>query len=442
MSEENNSLDNISFQYILTNFLYSINKSLFYAFIIQIILVAYGYFRVGRNAYWRVLYISSWCGLVGSIIENICIAWTEHPNNTNRYIYLLYIINEPFWIVSEFTIPYVNMMKVSVLIMKKKKTMLNIYISILFILFVVFRIKIGILRYKEKEVFNDIIYRAHGYSFLTMAVAELSCTLLLIKSLTIDYEIAKRKGHNGNIFNYSKRSSYFILLVIDICGFILAILSMLSDYTVKAFLVLFHCLKSNFVLILAVDALILKIENIDNKSPHFHSASSSNIFSSTNDNYPEPSKRDDSIGSEATSKEEDLKTIYRTTSEDKRASRLKSLILNTKKIIIVKNDESKPDDDDDSSEEDISILKNRDINLWKEKVQSNSTIENKYYDDFNKRRSAASIPDNHKYYERFNNMNSSMSFSENTCSSPSMYKNVNKYNMHSEVIIRNNLDLC
>jgi len=337
----------------------------------------------------------------------------------------------------------INMIKLSVLIMKKKKIILNIYICILFILYVVFRIRIGILRYREKEVFNDTIYRAHGYSFMTIAIAEFSCTLLLIKSLTIDYEIAKRKGHNGNIYNYSIRSSYFILLAIDICGFILAILSMLSDYTIKAFLVVFHCLKSNFVLILSIDALILKIENMDNKSPHFHTASSSNIFSSTTGNNPEYFKRNGSIDSEATSKTEDLKTMYKSTNEDKRASRLKSFILSTKKIIIVKNDDSKSEDDDDSSDEDIAISRNREISLWRDTLQqSNSTIENRYFEDFNKRRSAASIPDNHKYYERFNNMNSSMTFSDNTCSSSSMYNHMSKFNMHSEIMIRNNLDLC
>jgi len=458
MSEKKESLDELNFKYVLTTFLYYINDSLFYAFIIQIILVAYGYYRVGKNSYWKVLYISSWCGLIGATIEKLCMSWTGHPNNTNRYIYILYIINEPFWIISEFTIPYVNMIKLSALILKKKKKILNIYIGILFILFIVFRIRIGILRYKEMEVFNNDIYRAHGYSFMTMAVAEFSCTLLLIKSLRLDYEIAKRKGHNGTIYSYSIQSSYFILLVIDIVGFILAILSIFYNYTVKAFLVVFHCLKSNFILILAVDALILKIENMDNKIPQKKSESD-HIFSSTSFYIDNTSRISNSIdilsnNNETTNKADDGKTMSNNKNKyDSKDSKLKNLLINTKKIIIVKNDDAKSEDnednedndDDDSTNDNIENLKIRNLSLFKNSVQSNSTVGNGNNKKYNNVRSATSIPDNHKYYEKFNNIHSSLSMSDDGCSSSSILSNnrINKYNnMHSEIMIRKNMELC
>eukprot|EP00833_Pecoramyces_ruminatium_P003739 jgi/Orpsp1_1/1177771/evm.model.c7180000062775.2 len=354
----NENIEKLDFKYVLINFLYRINDSLFYAFIIQIILVSYCYFKVGKNLYWKVLYYSSWFGLCGAIIEKICIVWTEHPNNNNNFVYVLYIINEPFWIISEYTIPYLNMIKLKAIISKKKGIILKIYIGILFTMFVLFRIRIGVLRYQEKEAFNNKIYHAHGFSFMTLAVAEFSCTIFLLRQLSKDYNIAKRKGHNGNIYEYSKKSSYFILLVIDICGFILAILSMISNYTIKAFLVVFHCLKSNFVLILAVDSLVFKIENYDDIFETQTKDASSNIFNSTNVNYSEQSsvkinykEAKTPFNTEvATPSNIDIEDIKISTSKKTKdlsnSYKLRSIMLNQNIFKINKNDENDINDDD------------------------------------------------------------------------------------------------
>jgi len=417
MTEETNIPDKLDFKYIFINLLYYINDSLFYAFIIQVILVTYGYFSVGKNMYWRVLCYSSWFGLLGAIIEKLCKIWTEHPDNTNQYIYILYIINEPFWIISEYTIPYVNMIKLSAIISRKKVIILRIYIGLLFIIFVIFRFRIGIIRYKEQEVFNNKIYHAHGFSFLTLAVAELSCTLLILRRLSIDFKIAKRKGHSGNIYNYSRQSSFFILLVVDICGFILAILSLISNYTFKAFLVIFHCLKSNFVLILAFDALIFKIENMEISNNAKQSKNnSSNIFTSTNDNFNEqsnsklqpinieitPCNMECNKESVNSTKSDDLKKIYKNCQGQASDSKTLKQYNN---VVILENDEINVYNDDNDDDDDIDDLNKKksnntpDMNNNKKKlnVNKNDEVELKAIYSFSN-----TIIGND--YEKYNNM--------------------------------------
>ncbi|OUM68418.1 hypothetical protein PIROE2DRAFT_3863 [Piromyces sp. E2] len=358
MSDETNTTDELNFKYVFINILYYINDSLFYAFIIQLILVTYGYFSVGKTTYWRVLYYSSWFGLCGAIIEKLCRAWTEHPDNTNKYVYILYIINEPFWIISEYTIPF----------------------------------RIGIIRYQEKSVFNNKIYRAHGFSFLILAVAELSCTLLILKRLSTDFKIAKRKGHSGGIYQYSRQSSFFILLVIDICGFILAILSLISNYTFKAFLVIFHCLKSNFVLILAFDALIFKIENMEiTNSGKQSQKNSSNIFTSTNDNFNEPSNNtkmstvsveitpcniETNIESTTSTNSDDLKKVYKHCQRES-SSKLKHYINNAKNIVILESDETNYDGNNDHKNNQKSNINNNIDTLPETNKVKSDDINNK-----------------------------------------------------------------
>lgn len=277
--------EELNLGYILIKFLYKTQDTFFYAFIIQLILVSYAYFKIGHGKFWTTLFVASIAGFVAAVLEKICMACTEHPDNKNMGIYILLLIDEPGWILSEFCIPYLNMVKLEAFISKVQARYLKVFVGIAFVLFAYFRFKIGYLRYSCHTVFNDDIYHAHGYAFSIMAITELICTFFILKKMTKDYKLAKKRGIDGNIYEYSRKSSFFILLIIDFCGFILAILSMFSNYTLEGILKPFHCIKSNFVLILAVDTLIFKLTaRRTDASGYYNTSSANKSYASNNTN--------------------------------------------------------------------------------------------------------------------------------------------------------------
>lgn len=273
--------NDFNFGYFIVNLLYYSKDSLFYSYIIQIILVVYGYIRFGKGKYWRTLLVASITGLLGGLLEKVCVVCTDHPDNAENYfIYILLFINEPCWIITEFAIPYLNMIKLKAVVGKDKEKWLKIFTGLAFILFSFFRFRIGYLRYSYHTVYNDIILHAHGYAFITMAITEFVCSIFIIKKMTKDYKKAKDRGINGNLYDYSRKSSLTILLLIDIIGFALAILSIFSNSTLEKILKPFFCLKSNSLLILAFDALVFKLDaKIHGLNTTAVSSSNNNIYS-------------------------------------------------------------------------------------------------------------------------------------------------------------------
>jgi len=258
-------LSEFNLGYIITNIFYYTKDSLYYSYVIQIILVGYGYLRFGKGKYWKTLLVASCAGLTGAVLEKICVVWTDHPKNADdEFIYILLLLNEPCWIITEFAIPYLNMIKLNAFLAKNKQRILKIFTLITFILFSIFRFRIGYLRFSSHTVFNEEIYHAHGFSFSTMAITEFVFSALIIKKMTKDVKMAKEIGIDKKIYDKSRKSSLTILLLIDICGIILAILSMFSNNTLEKILKPFHCIKSNSILILAFDSIVLKLDAKNN----------------------------------------------------------------------------------------------------------------------------------------------------------------------------------
>ncbi|OUM68419.1 hypothetical protein PIROE2DRAFT_3864 [Piromyces sp. E2] len=244
-------------------------------------LVGYGYLRFGKGKYWKTLLVASCTGLTGAVLEKVCVVWTDHPINSNATnIYILLLFNEPFWIITEFAIPYLNMIKLNAILDKNRQQTLKIFTLIAFILFSIFRFRIGYLRFSSHAVFNEEIFHAHGLSFSTMAITEFVFSVCIINKMTKDVKMARIRGTDENIYEKSRKSSLTILLLIDICGIILAILSMFSNDTLEKVLKPFHCLKSNSILILAFDSIILKL---DAKSHGYKTTNSYNNNSMTVD---------------------------------------------------------------------------------------------------------------------------------------------------------------
>ena len=277
-------LSEFNLGYIITNIFYYTKDSLYYSYVIQLILVSYGYLRFGKGKYWKTLLVASCTGLAGAVLEKICVVWTDHPKNADdEFIYILLLLNEPCWIITEFAIPYLNMIKLNAVLAKNRQLTLKIFTLITFILFSIFRFRIGYLRFSSHTVFNEEIFHAHGFSFGTMATTEFVFSIFIIKKMTKDVKMAKERGVDGNIYDKSRKSSLTILLLIDICGIILAILSMFSNDTLEKILKPFHCIKSNSILILAFDSIVLKL---DAKNNGF---STTNTRDNSNQKYTETS---------------------------------------------------------------------------------------------------------------------------------------------------------
>jgi hypothetical protein len=234
----------------------------FFTFIIQFILVSLMYIHVGNGKYWRVLFYAATAGLIGAIIEHTTLGYicqkSQHDIHTKVYPFF---IEEFFWVICEYAIPYLNLIKMEALSKEKAVKIIKAIILILLIPFAGARLYDGYDRMIEGYLNTEISRKCHGVAFGTMAAADVICTIFIIY-------FVKRKNKNGtfnneSITSYIKNSSYTILIAVDTVSFILSVLYIVSTlYPENADLgsstTIFHCLKSVFVLILATDALIFK----------------------------------------------------------------------------------------------------------------------------------------------------------------------------------------
>jgi len=131
----------------------------------------------------------------------------------------------------------------------------------LFIPFVGFRTMIGYKRMERGYLNDREIRQYHGFAFGVMAIADLICTCAILYFVK---QINNKANTAANLNQYVKHSSYTILVWVDIVSLILSILNIINNMSetkgelLSALAVPFHCFKSSFVLILAIDALLFK----------------------------------------------------------------------------------------------------------------------------------------------------------------------------------------
>ncbi|ORX79543.1 hypothetical protein BCR32DRAFT_328103 [Anaeromyces robustus] len=248
----------------LDGFFTQFGESYFYAFVIQFILVALMYVNVGKGIYWKVLFYASIAGLVASILENGTVAsiCRESQQSVSKPFSLIFLlIDEVFWIASEYSIPYLNLIKMKAFARGKLALIMKCTIIGLALPFIYFRFMIGYQRMKKGYLNDTEIKFYHGYAFGIMAVADLICTFGIL------YFVKKNNSHaelTTNLNEYIKHSSYTILLTVDVVSALLSILNIITNIQkndikyLSTSTIPFHCLKSTFVLILAVDAFLFK----------------------------------------------------------------------------------------------------------------------------------------------------------------------------------------
>lgn len=165
---------------------------------------------------------------------------------------------------NRYSIPFINYLKLKAICRGKYIKKIKILLIIVFPIFCVCRYIIGVFRYMEEDLNPTKVRNMKGVS------ASIISSLDIIISTLIIYELKKNLGverlqnkylNKTSIYSYIRKSNYAVLILIDVCGFCLSFLS--YSYINEAYFDLvmpFETLKNNFILILAVDAIIFKVD--------------------------------------------------------------------------------------------------------------------------------------------------------------------------------------
>jgi len=266
---------NKEYVHMLDGIYIQFKDTFFFSYIIQFILVTLLYFNVGSGQYWKILFYGSIAGLMGALLENVTLAFIcqESQRNNPGRVYT-FLLAEVFWILTEYSIPYLNLIKMKALSKNKKAVFIKSTIYVLFIPFAIMRFLIGYTRMQRGYLNDRSIELYHGFAFGVMAISEILCTSFIL--ITV-HKYNHRVTINPSLFlHYIQHSSYTILITVDICSIILSILYILVNLVIDNGVILtrnsvlpFHSFKSVYLLILAIDACLFKYgANVATASAH------------------------------------------------------------------------------------------------------------------------------------------------------------------------------
>lgn len=241
----------------------------FFSNVLQFAIVALMYYNVGKGRYWKILFYSSICGLCGSIIEASTVSFlcTEGRKDKPYVNVFSFFVAEFFWICNEYSIPLLNLIKMRAFSKDKASKIISYIVLGIFPLFAFCRFWIGFVRSKYGVLNSFDIANSHGIAFACMAIADMICTCGILYFVKKNNQ---KEFNTSNINHYIKRSSYVILLCVDIVSILLAIICFIPTYVswIPSSVTLpFHSVKSAFILILASDALLFKYE-VNTSSVH------------------------------------------------------------------------------------------------------------------------------------------------------------------------------
>jgi len=234
-----------------------IQDCFFYLHVLQFVLVLLMYVNVGSGRYWKTLLIASIAGFYGSIIENSTVAFIcrESVQEKDFKWVVPFLLAEFGWIVGEYSIPFLNLIKLKTLSQGLLSRIVNyLVLFVLFPLFTFFRFYIGFFRMKYGVLTSKESKYGHAAAFTAMASSDLICTFAIL------YYVRKNNSKE-EITRYIKQSSYAILICVDGISILLAIANALTecvDSLPGSLVNPFHCIKCSVILILACDALLFK----------------------------------------------------------------------------------------------------------------------------------------------------------------------------------------
>jgi len=235
--------------------------SFFFINMVQFFIVTFMYYAFGKGKYWNILFYAAVSGGIASLLENITLAYICRDDDFNKKrIWLLpFFIAEFFWIMEEYSIPFLNLIKMETFPSGSVVKMTNSIVIINFFIFSMCRFWIGFSRMRYGILHSANIGITHALAFTVMAVSDIICTL------TILYFFKRHKAkYNVNITlsNYIRNSSFKILIWVDVVSVFLAIFQALTQFESlgipNSLVNPFQCAKCGFILILAIDSLLYK----------------------------------------------------------------------------------------------------------------------------------------------------------------------------------------
>jgi len=259
-SPETGTCYNKNIKSTISGFSKQFQDSFFYSNVIQFLLVALMYFKVGSGKYWKILFYASIAGCIAGILENFTVAFIcrDVEEFTEDVIVVPFLIDEIFWIAQQYSVPLLNLLKLKYIAKEIYARFIHFVILGLLGPFIVFRLLIGYERMMKGYLVDEKINALHGFAFGTIAIADLIC------SVSIIYYLKKnsKTTTNTEFKHYIKLSSYNVLLMVDTVEIFLSLINIFANTGLNLIstdlTTPFQCLMSNFILILAVDAIILK----------------------------------------------------------------------------------------------------------------------------------------------------------------------------------------
>jgi len=235
--------------------------SYFFINMVQFFIVTFMYYAFGKGKYWNILFYAAVSGGIASLLENITLAYICRDDDFNKKrIWLLpFFIAEFFWIMEEYSIPILNLIKMEAFPSGTVLKMANSIVIMNFFLFSICRFWIGYSRMKYGILHSTNIGKTHALAFTLMAISDIICTfsiLYFFKRYKTKYNI------NTSISNFIRNSSFKILIWVDVVSVFLAIFQALTQFESlgipNSLVNPFQCVKCGFILILAIDSLLFK----------------------------------------------------------------------------------------------------------------------------------------------------------------------------------------
>ncbi|KAJ3081681.1 hypothetical protein HK102_002200 [Quaeritorhiza haematococci] len=226
-------------------------------FFFQFCMVGFVWSRVGNGKYWHTLFIVSAFGLYAALMENILDV--EYRATDNSELFILSIVAELGWIISEFAPILLALFRLEAFVTTRNYRILAGVIAICGALFAAFRFRIGVMRYQLKAIGTPEIWNAHAPAFSVLAIGNFICSGVIIYRIAGDIRRANSIGFVQRLHKHLLNSSLFVLLGVDIMGALLAIATFAPDQRLQTFLFVFLNFKALFPLILTVDALVLRL---------------------------------------------------------------------------------------------------------------------------------------------------------------------------------------
>ncbi|ORX79722.1 hypothetical protein BCR32DRAFT_246167 [Anaeromyces robustus] len=240
-----------------------LKESLFYCGLIQFVIVLYIYLRIGKGKLWMTFLYSTLCMFSGKVLEYIMRSLIFFKE-TSKYAFICCIPLETFYIASNYTLAYINLIKLKALTEKQYVKKIQILVSLLFPIFCTFRYLIGYYRYIDSDFNSSKARNCKGISYSILASLNIFISFFIYRELKHNYRKERSQSNYLKKITfpcYIRRSNYAVLLFLNICSFILSFLnySYISGLYVDL-ITLLECIQDNLIFLLAVDTLIYKAD--------------------------------------------------------------------------------------------------------------------------------------------------------------------------------------